>query len=271
VALAGLLARGGIVPFALPIVVLPTMTGLATALGPVVISIALGQPNADVARLVALVVGSFCAWLTHPLLGAVRTSSSSTGWPSTSPTATPPVAASADRRPRGRRCASPSEPSPTCPCCSSPAGARSPHRGHPPGADPARRSRVPLSCASCSGRLGLRRLSLAWLAGEAVGELAARGVVMDGHSAARALGGALADAARDIPATLATLLLGTIGLLMLVAPPTLAASVAWTGLRDVLLGDGSSAAALAGAMVLALAWLGLLVLAGIAATWRSAL
>lgn len=291
VALAGLLVRGGIVPFALPIVVLPTMTGLATALGPAVISIALGQPNADVARLVALVVGSFFAWLLAAALLGAATDVVLVRW----------LAGDVADAEAGAAVGE----------AASGAGAAG-TAGHVERSGSALAEVLRVAVVRAVAHLplllvagwGLARLvevtrtelimpgdlavplvlrvvlgapevfavlAVAWLAGEVVGELAARGVVLGGRSAARALGGAIADAVRDAPATLATLLLGTVGLVVLVAPPVLAASVAWTGLRDALLGDGSSAAALAGALVLALAWLGLLVLAGIAATWRSAL
>lgn len=270
VALVGLLVRGGLVPFALPIVVLPTMTGLATALGPAVVSIALGQPDAGVARFVALVVGTAVAWLVaNVLLGAL--------------TDAVVVRAIADEildRPRATR-------------------VRSVEVGRIALVRAA--AHLPLLVAAAWGASRLvavareelimpsdlsvpivlrviggapeviALLGLAWLGGEAVGELAVRSVLLEGSSAAGGLGRAIVLGLAHLPAVLGTLALGSLGLVVLVVPPMIAVSVAWSGERGVLLGDGPVVAAVVGSVVLSMAWLGALALASLAATWRSAL
>jgi hypothetical protein len=122
-----------------------------------------------------------------------------------------------------------------------------------------------------SAATGVAVLALTWLGGEAVGELAARSVLLEGSSAVRGLGRAVARGVAHLPAVLGTLALGTVGLAALVIPPMIAVTVAWTGERGVLLGDGPVVLVMLGALVLSLAWLGALALASLAATWRSAL
>lgn len=269
VALAGFMVRGGLVAFVLPIIVLPTMTGLATALGPAVISIALGQPNADVARLIALVVGSLLAWLAVSVLLGAATDVVLIGW----------IAADLDglvgvwaTRSQVLRVALVRAVA------------------HLPlllvaGWGLARLVEVtrlelimpgdlavPLVLRVAGGAPEVLALLLvAWLAGEALGELAARRVVLEDRTATRALAAALGYAVRHAPGTLATLVVGTLGLVALVIPPVAAAAVAWSGLRTALLGDDPLAVALVGALALSVAWLGALILCSLAATWRSAL
>ena len=61
----------------------------------------------------------------------------------------------------------------------------------------------------------------------------------------------------------------TIGSLVVVGSPG-ASAVAWSGVRTALLGTSDPAPALGSVAVFVAAWIGALVLAGLAATWRSA-
>ncbi len=63
VALAAALIRGGIVALLLPVVVLPTTTGLAIVLGPVVASVVLGGPTAEATGIVAAAIALGLVWL----------------------------------------------------------------------------------------------------------------------------------------------------------------------------------------------------------------
>jgi len=270
VALVGLLVRGAIVAFVLPIVVLPTMTGLATVLSPAIISIALGQPDAEVARLIALVVGSFLAWLIASVILGAATDVILIRW----------IGADLED--------GPAMPDGRFVVVVRVALVRA--VAHLPllivaGWGLARLVEVTRQELIMPGDLAVplvlrvvlgapevfALLLVAWLAGEALGELAARGVVLQGCTATRGLLGAMGQAIRRVPATIATLLVGTLGLVLLVAPVVLAASIAWGGLRILLLGDGPVVASILGALVLSLTWLAGLALAGLAATWRSAL
>jgi hypothetical protein len=63
IALAGFLARGGIVALLVPIVVLPTPAGLANVFAPFVVQLYFGHVSAGVIALVALVATGVVAWL----------------------------------------------------------------------------------------------------------------------------------------------------------------------------------------------------------------
>ena len=73
VALAGFLARGGIIALLLPIVVLPTPAGLANVFAPFVVQLYFGHVSAGVVALVVLVLVALVAWLL--LGGAVGAAS----------------------------------------------------------------------------------------------------------------------------------------------------------------------------------------------------
>ncbi len=270
VALAGLLVRGALVPFALPIVVLPTMTGLATALGPLVISIALGQPNVDVARLVALVVVGVLVWILVSILLGALTDAVLVRW------------LTAELEDQGQRL--PVRLAEVLRVAAVRATAHLPLLlaagwGATRLVTVARAElitpgdlAVPLVLRVAAGLPDVALLLAAtWGVGEAVGELAARSVMLEGTSAVVGLGRAIGGSVRHLPAVAATLLLGTAGLFALVVPAIVAASVAWGGLRGALLGEGPAVVAVIGALALSACWLGGLALAALAATWRSAL
>jgi hypothetical protein len=270
VALVGLLVRGSIVAFVMPIVVLPTMTGLATVLSPAIISIALGQPDAAVARLIAVVVGSFLAWLVASVILGAATDVVLIRWMAADIEGGPAV-------PDGRAIV-------VLRVALARAAAHLPLLvvagwGLTRLVEVTRQElimpgdlAVPIVLRVVLGAPEVFALLLVtWLGGEALGELAARGVVLQDRTATRSLVRALGQAIRGAPGTIATVLVGTIGLVLLVAPAVVAASATWGGLRVLLLGDSPVVASVVGALVLSLAWIAGLALAGLAATWRSAL
>ena len=110
---------------------------------------------------------------------------------------------------------------------------------------------------------------LAWLAGETVGGIAVRRLVLFGEGAAAALLGALRHVVTRPAATLATVALAACGSAVLVLPGLVAAGLAWQRLgRALAAGSDPVAIALLTALFVA-AWLLGLVLAGAAASWRS--
>ena len=277
--LAGFLARGGIVLFVLPILTLPSVVGLTTFVGPTAITAA-GLSERFVA-LAAIAAGILAAWLVAgTLVGAavdvalVRSAlrpDEAAGWPGADP----------DRGGRGGR------------------GARG-DRGL------VRRlfvvrlvTLIPLGLALAWGAarlvdVGYHELILpgdlarpfvlrvlagapevvlailvTWLAGELVGAVAVRLAIVEGRSAGPALRGALRSIVRR-PLGPLGILATTLGAsAVVVAPPVAAATIAWEAVRTSLLGGAELAPALLAVGVFVALWLGGLVLAGIAAAWRS--
>lgn len=276
VALAGFLARGGLVLVVLPIVVLPTLTGLATVLGPIVVLVALAGPNASLIPLAAVSTLAVAAWLViGGLIGAVadvvlirwfgrRLGDSDGGgtaglldddglWGRTwrvyavrlvAHVALLPVLAMAGTLVVSavyRELTAPGDVT------------------------------VPLVVRVIQSEPGaLVAVALTWLVGEAIGALAARRVVLLGRGAAGALVSAVGASIRSPLRIGATALLATIGSVIALVPVIGLLMAAWSATRTLVLGD-LGLVALPAIVLLVLAFCAALVVAGLASAWRSAL
>lgn len=109
----------------------------------------------------------------------------------------------------------------------------------------------------------------AWLAAEVVGGFAARRAVLLDATLPRALAGGLLDPFRAPLGTALTVAAALAVTLVVLAPAWWAVGVAWDAARHVLAGRTDVPAAFGVALVLAAAWLAILVLAAIAAAWRA--
>lgn len=276
IALAGFLARGGIVVFLLPIVILPTPSGVADVIAPALTSFAFGLVSPEfvaiVAAVVAFLVGSLVlgglagAWADVELIAAAA---------SEEEVARPEHAAAVGGRPRTGRLVVPR-------------------------AFAARfLAHLPLWLALAWGAvriveatyaelvtpfevvtpLAIRVLAAipetialvvaAWVLGEAAAGLAVRRVVLDGASVVAAAPLGWVDFVRRPVAGFLTLLLTDLAVLAAVLPAIVASTVAWTWVRLVILGrEGPLEVGLAIIVLVAL-WLGGLVLAAVATAWRS--
>ena len=109
-----------------------------------------------------------------------------------------------------------------------------------------------------------------WLAGELVGATAVRLIVVDDRSVLASLGGALRRLGRSPFRTTSVMVVSMVASLMILAPALLAVGLIWRIVHTVLLAQSVSVASL-GAVILSLAlWLTVLLLAGVTAAWRSA-
>ena len=273
VALAGFLARGGLVAFLFPIVVLPTPAAVQADLAPLFVPFVFGQTSPGLVALTIVVGGLALAWL---VLGGL-------------------VGAWADVA-LARSFGEPPE---------APAG---PDAGMPaPTLLPTARvlaarllAHAPLAAALAWGALrigeaGYRELvtpfevatplvirialaapealavvGVAWLLGEAAGGLAAREIVLAGRTVPRAVVRGWVGLARRPFASLATVIATSLLLAVAVLPGLLAAGTAWSRLRMVLY-DGRLADLLLPLGVFVALWLGALILAGVATAARSAI
>jgi hypothetical protein len=113
-------------------------------------------------------------------------------------------------------------------------------------------------------------LLVAWLAVELVGAVAVRLAIVEDRSFVRAIGGALRSIVRRPLGALGVLVATLAGSLIVVGPGLVTASIAWDGVRRALLGDGSAPAVLLTVGLFVATWTAGLVLAGVAAAWRSA-
>jgi hypothetical protein len=109
-----------------------------------------------------------------------------------------------------------------------------------------------------------------WLVVEVLGGIAVRLVILDRVGVGPAIRGALGHVVRRPLSTIAMAALDVAGLAIVVLP-LLVAAAAWSGLRGLVEAQAAPAT-LAGAMiVLAATWIGTLVVAAICATWRGLL
>jgi hypothetical protein len=110
-----------------------------------------------------------------------------------------------------------------------------------------------------------------WLAAEVVGGFAARRAALFGASVPRALAEGLLDPLRAPLGTALTVVIALGASLLILAPAWWAVGAAWEAARHVLADGTGMLAAFGAALLLAVAWLALLVLAAIAAAWRATL
>ena len=277
VGLAAFLVRGGILLFLLPIVVLPSPVGLANILGPTVATFWLGGMSLGFATLVTAIFAAFFVWL---IVG---------GWVAavTERDLIELVVADEDLGAGG----SIPNPSPVR------------RRGRIWRIVLLRfAAYVPLAIALGYGSLRLvqatyRELTLpsdvvtpiawrvvatvpdavllivvTWVLGETLGSLGARRLVVWGQSLDRSYAGAWADLLRHPLSTLGTFALPLLATVLVVTPIVLAAGVVWDFLRGELGGaSGDDGLALLLTMLIFVAtWSAGLLVAGLAAAWRSA-
>lgn len=110
-----------------------------------------------------------------------------------------------------------------------------------------------------------------WLACEVLGGLAARRIVLRGSSIGGALVGAIADVVSAPVTTFLTFVVAIAGTLLVVVPAVMLVAAAWDGARIALVDDTDVVSVLGSTLVLVVAWAACLLVAGIAAAWRSAL
>ncbi len=111
----------------------------------------------------------------------------------------------------------------------------------------------------------------AWLAAELVGGFATRRAMLLGASTPRALAGGLLDPLRAPLGTVLTVAAALGTTVVILVPAWWAVGAAWDAARHVLAGGTDALAALGVALLLAAAWLAVLLLAAIAAAWRATL
>ena len=277
VALASFLVRGGILLFLAPIVVTPSPVGLANILGPTITTFWLGGMSLGFATAVMAIFAAFFGWL---VIG---------GWVAavTERDLIELVAADDELGAGG-----------TIP---RPSGSR--RRGRIWRIVLLRfAAYVPLALALGYGSLRLvqatyRELTLpsdvvtpivwrviatvpeaviaivvTWALGETLGSLGARRIVVWGQSLDQAYFGAWADMLRRPLSTIGTFVLPTVVMALLVAPIVLASGVAWEFLRtELAAAAGANPALLLLSMLTFVAiWSAGLLVAGLAAAWRSA-
>jgi hypothetical protein len=277
VALAAFLVRGGIIVFLIPIVVLPSPVGLANIFGPTITTFWLGGVSVGFAAVVTAIFAAFFIWL---VVG---------GW-----------VAAVTERDLIELVAADEELG---------AGGAIPHPSTARRRGRIWRivlvrlaAHVPLAVALGYGSLRLvqaayRELTLpsdvvtpiawrivvaapdaviaivvAWALGEILGSLGARRLVLWGQSVDAAYVGAWADLLRRPLTTLATFAVPTLVLGLVVGPVLLAAGVVWDALRTGLSGAdaGDALLVLLTMLTFVAIWTAGLLLAGLAAAWRSA-
>jgi hypothetical protein len=271
VALAGFLVRGGIVLFLVPIVVLPSPVGLSDLIAPTVSSIALGGATPEIVTL----IGAACALVVAGVLLA--------GWFAAAAEATlvrdAPVW---DELDPGRAIAAPRRGE-----AARVLGARL--VAHLPLAFVLAWSATRVVDATyrelsrpedVTTPIVLRVLGsipevialvvVTWIAGQILGAVAARRVVLSGSSVGRGLRAAVAEFVRRPLQQLALFFVPTVALIAVVVPTAAATASTWDRTRIAI---GESVGPVEGIATICLfvgLWLGGLVLVSMVCAWRAA-
>ncbi len=262
IGLAGFLASGGIVLFALPIVVLPSVVGMSTFIGPNAVTAAGPSP-----RFVELVVASTVvlgAWIVAGTLVSVVAERALVravvGLPTDRAGGAGLWRLLAIRllslAPFGLALAV--------------GGTRLGQVGYQELILPSDSS-APFVLRVLSGAPEvIALLALGWLISELIGAVSVRLAILEGQGTLGSLAGALAWIARRPLRSLELLGATVLAAAVVIAPALVAAVAAWSAARTALL-DGAwlPVTALAVALFVAI-WGGALVLAGMVAAWRSA-
>lgn len=277
--LGAFLARGGIVLVALPVVVLPTPVSLGNLLGPTLTSLALGSVPIE---FVVVLVGASLAAVVWLLLG---------GWLAAVMEAESIRIVARDEDVAALRGAAPTTVAP----------GRA-HEARIAGRILAARlvADLPLGIALIWGSVRLvlvafRELAspldvampivlrvvraspevvlvvgLAWMAGEIVGAIAARRIVLGGEGIVRALRGAIVASLRHPLSSLVRFWLPTLALLAVLAPSALAAAFAWGAVRAVLGERADPIGVLLVVVLFVVLWVVGLLLTAVVCAWRTA-
>jgi hypothetical protein len=271
VALAGFLARGGIVAFLLPIVVLPSPSGVANVIAPSLTSFAFGLVSSSFVEIVAALIALILAWI---VLGGL-------------------VGAWADIELVQAACADEE------------LGIGSGYLV-PPGRGTLLRAlgvrllaHLPLAVALGWGAVRIVQAAYAelvtpfevvtplfirvlgdvpdaiavivtlWLLGEAAGGLAVRHAILGRRSAGASVRDGWLDLVRRPRSSLGTLLATHVAVGLAVVSSALAAGIVWSWVRLALLGGDGPAEVGAAIGILVAVWLGGLLLTSVAVAWRS--
>lgn len=277
-ALAGFLARGGIVAFALTILSLPSVVGLTTFVGPTAVTAAGLSPRfvgllaaaagiALVGLLVGLVVGSVVD------VALIRATVGLDGDPDGPGARDPRLSARADL-PRlvGRLVVARLLALLPLAVVTAWGAARLVEVGYRELVLPGDLAR-PFVLRVLDGAPDVVAAIVgAWLVVELAGATAVRLIVVDNRSVLAGLGGALRHLVRSPFRTSAVMVASMLASLLMVAPALIAVGLAWRMARMRLLDQSASplsAVSLSAVLLLLALWLAALLLAGVTAAWRS--
>ena len=277
-ALVGFLARGGLVVLVVPMLVLPTFIGLSNTVGPTSVTAAGPTPRlvAMIATWLAIAIGAIVGGTLVASASEVAlyrtTVAPSEGGPRDG-AVWPDMRASARswRRPV-RRVATVRlallGPVGVALAVAVPAWVQV---GYNELVLPSNLA-VPLPLRVIAGApWATAAVIVAWLACEVLGGLATRRIALGGMSIGGALVGAIADVLRAPVATLLTTVVAIAGSLLVVVPAVMLVASAWDRARIALVDGADVVSVLGSTLVLVVAWAASLLVAGIAAAWRSAL
>jgi hypothetical protein len=112
--------------------------------------------------------------------------------------------------------------------------------------------------------------ALVWASGEAVGGLAARRIALDGAATTGALRDAVAATFRHPLAVLAAFVIPTVGLVFVITTSSVAAAVAWSGVRVTMRSSDELVLGTMAVLVFVSLWIVGLLLIAVTAAWRAA-
>lgn len=110
-----------------------------------------------------------------------------------------------------------------------------------------------------------------WLVAELFGGIVVRHVILGGRSAAGAAAAAIRQVARRPLTAVVTFILGVLGLVITAGPLLLLAAALWSRLQALLADDAPAVQLLPATFVFVLVWAGGLVVVGTVVTWRGLL
>jgi hypothetical protein len=282
--LAAFLARGGIVLVALPIVVVPTPVGVGNVVGPSLISVAFGNITSQVAFAAGVIAAGLLAWIViGGCLAALLEAESArivARDVDVVALSSPGVRAAGDRsnepgRGRGRRVEAGrilvARSIAYLPLVAALAWGATrlvmvAYRELTNPLDVA----VPIVVRVLGGAPdAVAAIVLTWVAGEIVGALAARRIVLIGDGVVAALRAAIGSVLHEPLATIARWAVPSAVLVVVLAPSMVTAGLTWTAVRSAA--ATTDAIALFGTVLVFVAlWLVGLLLIAVACAWRAA-
>jgi hypothetical protein len=267
-ALAAFLIRGGIVAFLLPVVVLPTPTGLGNAIGADLASLVFGGPSDRLILIALAAIATLTVWLVGGGLAAAIAELELVR-----------IALEADDRP----------------CRVAPSAIAA-------GRIVLARAicQLPLALVVAVGTVRLVSvtyaelirpgdmaipvvfrvaaavpdvllgLTAALVIGQLLGALATRRLALGGSSILGAVGWSLRRIVRRPAGTLGAFLVPLVASVAALAPMLVGAAIAWRGVSQLLRAGADPAAVAAGMLLFIVVWTSGLLVAGLTAAWRSA-
>ena len=275
--LATFLLRGGLVLVALPIVVLPSPVGLGNLLAPILMTVVFGGLSVEVAAVATLSALSIVTWLfVGGVVAATLEAEAARLVAGDEAASGAPADVAWDDRARSERIVA-ARVLVVRVLAHAPTGAaviwaalRLVQVAYRELTSPDDVTQPIVLRVLAGAPEAAVLLLIAWTAGEVVGGLAARRIVLDGSGVAGALRDAVRATVRHPVGILVSFAVPLAGLVLVLVPSTLAATVAWSAVRVAMRSPAELVVGTLTVLLFVSLWIVGLLLIAVTAAWRAA-